>query len=76
MNLSPAAWIALICLIGVVMLSAAVLWSAWQKRTTTARRSPAEKKESPSLTRAWQKEDEKLKELSDKVKEIQHRSEK
>ncbi len=76
MNLSPAAWIALICLIGIVFLSAAVLWSAWQKRTTTARHSPAEKKESPSLTRSWQKEDEQLKELADKVKEIQHKSEK
>ncbi len=76
MNLSPAAWIALICLVGIVLLSAAVLWSAWQGRSTTARHKPAEKSESPSLTRSWQKEDEQLKELADKVKEIQHKSEK
>ncbi len=76
MNLSPAAWIALICLVGIVLLSATVLWSAWQGRSTTARHKPAEKRESPSLTRSWQKEDEKLKELADKVKEIQHKTEK
>ncbi len=76
MNLSPAAWIALICIMGIVVFSAAVLWSAWQKRTTATRHSPAEKKESPSLTRAWQKEDEQLKDLAEKVKEIHRRSEK
>jgi uncharacterized protein YlxW (UPF0749 family) len=76
MNLSPAAWIALICLMGTVVFSAAVLWSAWQGRKSNARNKPAEKSESPSLTRSWQKEDEKLKELAEKVKEIQHKSEK
>ena len=74
MNLSPAAWIALICLVGSVVLSGVVLWSAWQKRGTTARKKPAEKTESPSLTRAWQKEEEQMKELAQKVKEINRKS--
>ncbi len=74
MNLSPAAWIALICVAGTVILSGIVLWSAWQKRGTTARGKPAEKQESPSLTRSWQKEDDQLKELSQKVKDINKRT--
>ncbi len=76
MNLSPAAWIALLCLVGIVLMSAAVLWSAWQRRNTTARNKPPENRESPSLTGSWQKEDEKLRELAEKVKEIQHKTEK
>ncbi len=76
MNLSPAAWIALICLGGSVLISAAVLWSAWQHRSTSARHKPAEKTESPSLTRSWQKEEEQLRQLSEKVKEINRKSEK
>ena len=74
MNLTPAAWIALICVAGSVILSAMVLWSAWRKRNSTPRRKPAEKSEGPSLFRSWQKEDEKLKELSQKVKEIDKKS--
>ncbi len=76
MQLSQAGWIALFCLVGIVLLSAAVLWSAWQRRGTTAGHKPAEKRESPSLTRAWQKEEEQLKELAEKVKEINRKSEK
>ena len=75
MNLSPAAWIALICVAGSVVLSGLVLWSAWRKRESTARRKPAEKSESPSFFRSWQKEDEQIKELSQKVKEINKKSE-
>ncbi len=75
MNLSPAAWIALICVAGSVIFSGIVLWSAWRKRASTALGRPAEKKESPSLTRSWQKEDEQLKELAQKVKEIHKKTE-
>ncbi len=75
MNLSPVAWIVLICLAGSVVLSGVVLWSAWRKRTSTARNKPAEKTESPSFFRSWQKEDEKIKELAQKVKEINKKSE-
>ena len=75
MNLSPAAWIALICVAGSVVLSALVLWSAWRKRESTVRRKPPEKSESPSFFRSWQKEDEQIKELAQKVKEINKKSE-
>ena len=75
MNLSPAAWIALICVAGSVVLSGVVLWTTWRKRTATARRKPPEKTESPSFIRSWQKEDEQMKELAQKVKEINKKSE-
>jgi len=75
MNLSPVAWIALICVAGSVIMSGLVLWNAWRKRTSTALRKPAEKTESPSFIRSWQKEDEKIKELAQKVKEINKKSE-
>lgn len=75
MNLSPVAWIALICVAGSVVLSGIVLWSAWRKRASTALGKPAEKSESPSLTKSWEKEDEKLHELAQKVKEINKKTE-
>jgi hypothetical protein len=77
MNLSPGAWVALGCLVGIVVFSGAVLWAAWQRGLRSPRNSPPPpSSEGPSFTRAWEKEDAQLAELSRQVNGLAHDTEK
>lgn len=66
-NLSTGAWFGLLCLGGVVLTSALVLWSAWRQRNS---RNPSGQNPAPDFTRTWREEDEKLHELSERVKSL------
>lgn len=65
LQLSAQAWAALGCLAGVVLLSGAILWTAWRQGTRFRRRTPpSENIEGPSFTRSWKKEDDQFAELA------------
>lgn len=68
-ELSAGAWVALICILGTVLLSGVVLFSAWQQRGKERTR-PMNSGGGFSLTRGWQKEDEEIKKLANAVKNL------
>lgn len=68
-ELSSGAWIALICLAGTVVVSGLVLFSAWRQRGKGFQ-SILMKGRTPSFTAAWKKEDEQLRELSERVRTL------
>ena len=71
LQLSTEAWAALGCLAGVVLLSGAILWTAWRKGMHAQPRTPAKGKiEGPSLNRTWQKEDAQFAELAQKAEDL------
>jgi hypothetical protein len=74
LNFSPAAWILLACIFGLVVWSALYLFSAW-KGAHRPRRPGSSPPPSPGLsfTRSWEKEDEQVDELAKRVKELQNR---
>jgi len=68
-ELSSGAWIGLICLGGVILTSGLVLWSTWRQRGKGSK--PGWMAGSaPSFTRAWKKEDDQLRELAEKVRNL------
>lgn len=69
LQLSSGAWIALICILGTVLLSGIVLFSAWRQRGK-AQPHPPSRNEGYSFTRSWDKEDAEIKKLADAVKDL------
>jgi hypothetical protein len=70
-QLSPAAWIGLSCILIVVLLSTATLWSAWNRSRSPLKSSPPPRdQQGPSFTRTWKKEEAQLAELAERVKEL------
>lgn len=67
MTLSSGAWIALICILGTVLLSGVVLFSAWRRRGQVQPQPPS-RSEAYSFTQSWDKEDAEMKKLAEAVK--------
>lgn len=73
-EMSPAAWVALACLAGTVLASFLVLFSAWRKGLQPPKPRPMPKqKGTPSFTRSWDKEEQKIQELAKAVKDLKER---
>lgn len=69
LQLTSGAWFALICVLGTVLLSGIVLFSAWRRRGQVQPRPP-DKNEGYSFTRSWEKEDAEIKKLAEAVKDL------
>jgi hypothetical protein len=59
--MEPQAWIAIGCLVGVVVMTGAVLWNAWRTGRQPLKRNDIHL---PSFTRSWEQEDARLAELA------------
>jgi len=69
LQLSAGAWVALICILGTVVLSGVVLFSAWRHRDKA---QPAARpgRGGYSFTRGWDKEAEEIEKLAEVVKNL------
>lgn len=71
LELTPAAWIALACLAGTVLISVLVLFSAWRRGLNPSKPRPMpEQRSTPSFTRSWEAEEQKIQELARAVKDL------
>ncbi len=75
-GLTPTGWVALGCLIAIVILSGLVLWGVWLRgRKGAVHSPPPEAGQGPSLTRNWRREEDQFGELSRKVGDLREGTE-
>jgi hypothetical protein len=73
LNLPPAAWLFLGLVLVIFIVSNVSLLVALTRRNRSIQKRKPPQVMRPSFTRPWQEEDERLSELSQKVKELQAR---
>jgi hypothetical protein len=70
LTLTPQAWIAAGCLVGVVVMTGLVLWNAWRTGRQPLKRNDINL---PSFTRSWEQEDARLAELARLAEQLRNK---